>query len=470
MLINVIFSSLLGCSASPKVSTAQDTSKDSATTPIPMPSTAEQLESFYTQHGGRNAFPPHQVDALEALLYGQDDLQAGDWSSAQQRVNAIFETMPLYDSIWTTDLGYDGINIGTPVAYYGLRMLEQILSLGEQPETGTLTMTAVVAPCATVTRPTLPDLEPETVELDIAPEILVNDARVLELSTQLFRRWVEAITGGLKVDLRVFEMTECTTVDYTDDGAIVLSYPDSYGMIESVPSEIARDTDFWWVVAPSGVPGDGSGYNRHFITGGMGGYGAGRPLFLSDDAWFTRKVEHLGSGPYSEVELRAYQPQWFQHEFMHHLYRTWPEYGLEDTGHQWFDLSTWPSDFVGIWEPDYYYESITKRLLQATPPMAEELAAPNYLSMSTLSEDLLLGSYQRQPVLNAWHNVAVVLENNQLWWQNEAGVRWQLEIRDDQLWAGPDCPYGEQELLVGGEGTTVTGLWFGGEEYKRLDD
>ena len=86
-------------------------------------------------------------------------------------------------------------------------------------------MTAVVAPCATVTRPTLPDLEPETVELDIAPEILANDARVLELSTQLFRRWVEAITGGLKVDLRVFEMTECTTVDYTDDGAIILSYP-----------------------------------------------------------------------------------------------------------------------------------------------------------------------------------------------------------------------------------------------------
>ena len=102
--------------------------------------------------------------------------------------------------------------------------------------------------------------------------------------------------------------------------------------------------------------------------------------------------------------------------------------------------------------------------------MTEGLAAPNYLCMSTLSEDMLVGSYQRQPVLNAWHNAAVGLENNQLWWKNEADVRWQLEIRDKQLWAGPDWLYGEQELLVGGEGTTVTGLRFGGEGYKRLED
>ena len=44
-------------------------------------------------------------------------------------------------------------------------------------------MTAVVAPCANVTRPTLPNLEPETVFLNIAPEILANDYKILYEST-----------------------------------------------------------------------------------------------------------------------------------------------------------------------------------------------------------------------------------------------------------------------------------------------
>ena len=142
----------------------------------------------------------------------------------------------------------------------------------------------MVAPCADVTRPTLPDLHPETVRLDLAPEILADDARRLHQVTALFRRWVHAITGGLEVELVVAELEGCTTVDYTDDGSIIVSYPDAASMVASVPDDIADGTDFWWVVAPSGVPGDGSGYGRHFITGGMSGVGAGLPLFLSDDA------------------------------------------------------------------------------------------------------------------------------------------------------------------------------------------
>ena len=41
----------------------------------------------------------------------------------------------------------------------------------------------MVAPCASVSRPTLPDLEPETVDLDIDPSILAEDAALLHTAT-----------------------------------------------------------------------------------------------------------------------------------------------------------------------------------------------------------------------------------------------------------------------------------------------
>jgi hypothetical protein len=452
-----------GCPSSPE--------EEVEPTPAPVdegPDTAELLEAFYAANGGLDAFPAHHVRALEALLYGQDDLEAGDWSSAQSRVDGIFAEMPLSTDIWRQGVPYAGLNIGDPVAYYGLRMLDQILDLGQQASVGTLQMTAVVAPCAEVTRPTLPDLVPETVQLEIAPEILADDAHLLHTATALFRDWVRAITAGLDVELVVHTMTECTTVGFTDDGAIVVSYPDASGMVDSVPAQVAEPTDFWWVVAPSGVPGDGSGYDRHFITGGMGGYGMGLPLFLSDDAWFTRKPEHLGSGPYAEIEVRAYQPQWFQHEFMHHLFRTWPEFGLEDSSHQWFDRSTWPADFEGVYEPDYYAEALTKRLLAAAPSLAEGLSAPEMADPGGLDAALLVGDYVREPVLNEWHQVTITLDGADLRWVNAAGVSWSLSLGKDGLWAGPDCPYGEQQIPVQVDDGGVVGLWFGGELYGRV--
>ena len=456
----------VGC-AEPQVS---DPSSTSATTEPTGPSTAEILEDFYASHGGRDAFPDTATAALEAMLYGQDEVAAGDMEAARDRVAQIFEDMPLSTDIWRVGVGTDGTNIGDPIAYYGLRMLDLITEVGELPSTGTLRMTSVVALCAEVTRPTLPDLEPETVDLDVDPALLADDARALRVSTDLFRRWVTAITGGLEVELVVHEMSVCTTVDYTDDGALIVSYPDAYQMIASVPADIARDTDFWWVVAPSGVPGDGSGYDRHFITGGMGGYGAGLPLFLSDDAWFLRKPEHLGSGRYHEVEQRAYQPQWFQHEFMHHLFGKWPELELEVTSHQWFDRSTWPADFEGVYEADYYSEALEKRFGAVSPSVGEGLQGPDWADFGDIGLSAVAGDYRREPVLNEWHDVTVTVEGEEATWANAAGVAWSLSVQDGGLWAGPDCPYGEQELPVEiSEDGRASVLWFSGEAYRRVD-
>jgi hypothetical protein len=48
------------------------------------------------------------------------------------------------------------------------------------------------------------------------------------------------------------------------------------------------------------------------------------PFFIIDDRWIVRKPPHIGTGEYSDVERSVYLPQWFQHEFFHHLFRTYP--------------------------------------------------------------------------------------------------------------------------------------------------
>ena len=83
---------------------------------------------------------------------------------------------------------------------------------------------------------------------------------------------------------------------------------------------------------------------------------------------------------------------------MHHLYSVWPQFGLENADHQWFVRSTWPADFVGNSEPDYYAESLTKRLLGASPSIAEALQIPDPVDMSVFPLTNLVGNYRREPV------------------------------------------------------------------------
>jgi hypothetical protein len=292
---------------------------------------------------------------------------------------------------------------------------------------------------------------------------------LLKNSTALFRNWVKAITGGLEINLSFVQIDNCTNVNFNYDGVNVFSYPDTHNMINSVSESISEETDFWWVIAPSGVPGDGSDFDIQgdFITGGMGLYGPGLPVFISDDAWFTRKPEHMGVGDYNEIEIMAYMPQWFQHEFMHHLFRKWNEFGLEESGHQWFDRSTWPSDFIGVYESDYYAESIRKRFLNSSPSLSEGLKAPEKISLESNSS-IILGNYRREPVENLWHEVNITTNNGQFYWNNSAGVSWTLEIINGLLYSGDDCPYGIQELYVISAGGVVTEIYFNNEPHTKI--
>ena len=436
---------------------------------------SQNLLNFYNENGGRNSFNSNQILALEALILGFNKIQIGDFEEAKLMVDNVFNKIPYSESLWMDNThGFSNckncsLNIGTPIAYYGLRMLDDIIFLGNPEKNGTINMTVVIAPCAVVSRPTTSNLDEEIVNLNVNPKILENDFQLLKNSTALFRNWVKAITGGLEINLSFVQIDNCTNVNFNYDGVNVFSYPDTHNMINSVSESISEETDFWWVIAPSGVPGDGSDFDIQgdFITGGMGLYGPGLPVFISDDAWFTRKPEHMGVGDYNEIEIMAYMPQWFQHEFMHHLFRKWNEFGLEESGHQWFDRSTWPSDFIGVYESDYYAESIRKRFLNSSPSLSEGLKAPEKISLESNSS-IILGNYRREPVENLWHEVNITINNGQFYWNNSAGVSWTLEIINGLLYSGDDCPYGIQELYVISAGGVVTEIYFNNEPFTKI--
>ena len=89
----------------------------------------ELLQSFYATYGGRSTFPAKEVLALETLIIAQEDLEAGRLEEAKERVDRIFSELPLFNSNWQSISANSHcagcpINIGSPAAYYGLRMLK----------------------------------------------------------------------------------------------------------------------------------------------------------------------------------------------------------------------------------------------------------------------------------------------------------------------------------------------------------
>ncbi len=445
--------------------------------PLTSDSTAE-LAAFYAQRADRSTLPAHYVASVEALLEVEDLVVAQRYADANAILDAHFTTYPLYDPIWRQGARQAGANVGDPIAYYGLRMLDEIARVGAgEPATETtpIRFLVVIASCSQGTRPATPDLTTgATVAGVLDPRIEDDDYRVLRESLRLFDHYVWAITdGALDIELAVERIDECVDVSFRPGDATP-----TYGFsgitraqtpLEGLTVRQRSQVDMYWVLYPSNVP-EGPGFDDiPFITGGMSSFD-GRPLFIIDDLWVLRNPAHLGNGTMSTVERRVYLPQWLQHEFFHFLFARWSQFDLEAQSHQWFDLSTWPNDFDGSWEPDYYAEALAKRLRGATPSLAEGLRqARPPIDLSGLTAADFVGAYERRPVQNDYHAVTVTLEDGQLWWENRAGVRWTLFWEDEVLRAGDDCPYGAQALglqvSADGGAIEIDALVFLGEPY-----
>ena len=92
---------------------------------------AATLEDFFICYGGQGAFSTHSIAAMSTFIQADDALQAGDYAQAKTLVDNLFNTYPRGSSVWWNVFNDpNGANIGTPHAYYGLRMIEDIIDHG----------------------------------------------------------------------------------------------------------------------------------------------------------------------------------------------------------------------------------------------------------------------------------------------------------------------------------------------------
>jgi len=413
----------------------------------------------------------------------------GDYTAAQNLINELFSTYPKGDNIWWNVFNDpNGANLGTPHAYYGVRMLEDIvnyqLNPNNNPEVKTANMKVVLVGCSEGVQPsTDAELQNGTgqfVTNALDNSLLADDYCLIDQSLDLFLKYISAITNGeLEVKVEYIELPNlCMDVGVTTSPNVASG---SIGPIwNTLDDAVKNETDWFWMIYPSHVPEFPDFDDDAFITGGMGSDSKGGPVFIIDDKWLVRKPAHLGSGLYNDIERRIYLPQWLQHEFFHHLYRIYPEFSLEVNGHDWFNQSFWPNDFNGQFEADFYAESLHKRLQTACVPLSDKLITRIDSDQEELYANMvineLIGEYSLDNIGNPWHEGEILENNGTYFWRNSANVQWQVtpNFTAGILETGPDCPYPGQnfklELYLTPTGELMpgtTGLVFQGDFYRK---
>lgn len=465
----------------------------------------EQARSLLAPHGIER-FQPLLVRALETWIDVEERYWNGDYKACKKQLDRLWRDFPPGHKAWGRSRSrVREVFLGRYPCYYALRMLTTCVDWRlessrrlPKPHRAVLAIALVGKSRGTEPR-NLDELvkgEGIEVEHELHESLLADDHRIVRQSLRLFREYVLAITEGrLAVDLEFVSLPDlvvevATRAKPRRHAGIV---PGGMKAVWSaIDEEVCTRVDWWWVLYPSHVPERYEDFAKtEFITGGMGtGPDGSQPCFISNDLWLVRKPPHLGKGEYTDIERRAYLPHWLQHEFFHHLYRTWPTFGLEKKGHQWFDRSTWPKDFVGTYEPDYYHESVIKRLqTSATPPLHIGLRydRPDAATLAKIEISSIVGSYEHRPVQNRWHRGRITRTKDAqgqtvLLWRNDAGKSWKLhpELGRGMLRTGKANPYyesnpthGRHFRLVlkrdasGDYVPTIEGFTFQGALYRR---
>ncbi|MFT6629975.1 MAG: hypothetical protein ACJA1R_003258 [Flavobacteriales bacterium] len=456
---------------------ASDVEPDTSDPAWPPRDTDAAIETFLAGPGSADPFIDVLMQRVEAVLRAEDEVNAGEYVTALARLDALFDEFPLSDDAWWLGGGVSSVNLGSPPAYYAARMLREIARVGvtnPAPSIHTVRLTAVIVDCAEGPMHSNAELtETREVTLEIDPGLLADNYAALRDSVRLFGTYIWAITDG-QVEL-VFDtqhVEDCLPLR-ADLGSRFIGLADVIAPVNAMALDVIQDTDMWMVVYPSNVPTEPVFAGAEFVTGGMGGLGGG-PVFIADDQWVLRKPPHLGSGLYTDLERRIYLPQWMQHEYFHHLFQRYPEFALEAQSHQWFTRSTWPADFVGSWEPDYYAEALTRRMRSADRPLADTVrTARNHVDWRDVPAENIVGRYLRLPVENDYHDVTVSQTPAGLRWENTAGVSWSMSLVDGLWTTGADCVYGILGVDMAlpfdatGPGRTPTAMIFNGEHYVR---
>lgn len=379
-LVLVFTSSLLSCGGGGSPGAASGAEPVSVPAPnsaaaIAAANTAAGLEEFWERYGAKTSFDKDWVELLTKSLAAEDKVVLKDFQGARDIVDELIKKYPLMKNEQPDgNAWWDNFNklqpktprphFGEPGIYAHLRMLDDITKVGVSkslPGTTPIQMAIVVPVCSDI----FPKTGPTVLDRRLDPKIEADSYKAVRQSLRLFQSYILAISGGeLRLELNFYKIDSCTQIDK------VKGY-DYNAPIRQLPPGVTDKTDMFWLIYPSdlNVGGDAGGGS------GMGGFEAsGKPVFISEDDWVIKKrTPDQGGGDRTDIERRIYLPEWVQHEFFHHLFQTWPEFGLEKTGHDWYVKTTWPADFTGKLEEDYYSEALNKRLYDAKPSIAQKL-------------------------------------------------------------------------------------------------
>ena len=391
--LSIVFTGLFGLGISLTPLHAQ-------TGPVVVPienDTANQLETFYSQNGGRSQFPQITQDVAQAFLAAEDAVVAGDFATARVLIDEIIAQYPFTSAAWSGATFPTGLNLGRPAGYYGIRMLDEITRQGlanQGKKSQPLTLTIVTVDCAVGFQPTNTErTETREVSHTINPLIEDNDYFVLRQGAQLLQQYMHALTSGEQhLQLRfVTEEETCAAVSSPRPTGRWIGLNNTAALLNNLSDAVKDSSDMYWLVYPSNIPEDPEFTGFEFISSATNRFEE-RMVFMMDDRWILKKPLHLGTGDTSEIERRLYHPQWMQHEYFHHLFlREFPEFELEKTSHQWFSATNWPADFTRPpgREADYYAEAVNKRFYDASPSVSERF---NYSKFANKPVKLYTGS------------------------------------------------------------------------------
>lgn len=95
---------------------------------------ATTLDQFYECYGGKSAFSAHSVKALTTFIQAEDAIKAGNYSQAKVLIDDLYKIYPVGNNVWWNVWNApNGANVGTPHGYYGLRMMDDIIAYGLNP-------------------------------------------------------------------------------------------------------------------------------------------------------------------------------------------------------------------------------------------------------------------------------------------------------------------------------------------------
>ncbi len=387
----VLITSLLSCGgggSNSVVADAGSTPESPASTSGTVPFTASaaaaaaaktstELGEFWKVYGAETSFDKDWVELLTKLLDAEDKVVLEDYQGARDIINDVMKTYPLKQdnkpdaTAW--DVNFNKLQLrqlksplphfGEPGMYAHLRMLDEITKFGVGKTINSakpIQMAIVMPACSNILLKT----GLTVLNRRLNPGIEADSYSAVRQSLRLFQSYLWAISGGeLRLELNFYSIKSCAKIDR-------LNGYDYNEPIRQLPPGVADKTDMFWLISPEDLnvgndAGGGSGIGKFEASE--------KPVFISEDDWVVKKRSSQGGGARTNVERRIYLPEWVQHEFFHHLFGNWREFDLEKTDHQWFDRKSWPTDFIGKYEEDYYSEALNRRLYQATPSIAQKL-------------------------------------------------------------------------------------------------